>query len=293
MRYQDVEKLYHQLDRESRFKKLGLVDCAEENTLTFCENDKYVQKALSNKNIAAIITNQELAHFFEGRIPLIAVENPRQTFFRLHNYLASNTGFYGAFPERNISSSARIHPGAYISDRVVIGKNVVIEPGVIILDRVIIEDNVIVRAGSVIGAEGFEYKRTGDEIWPVIHAGGVWIKEFAEIGASNTLANATFGGYTIIGEHTKTDSLVYIAHDCVIGKRCLIGANASIMGRVLIKNDVWIGPSSSISHQIEIGDNASITLGSVVTKNIGKNEKVSGNFAISHNRFIEFIRSIR
>jgi UDP-3-O-[3-hydroxymyristoyl] glucosamine N-acyltransferase len=44
---------------------------------------------------------------------------------------------------------------------------------------------------------------------------------------------------------------------------------------------------------LTIGKKASISLGSVVTKDVKEGNRVSGNFAIDHDRFIAFIRSIR
>jgi UDP-3-O-[3-hydroxymyristoyl] glucosamine N-acyltransferase len=66
-----------------------------------------------------------------------------------------------------------------------------------------------------------------------------------------------------------------------------------IAGSVDIGEDVWIGPSAVISSGIRIGDRAAITLGSVVTRSVEAGKRVSGNFAIDHERFIQFLKSIR
>jgi len=66
-----------------------------------------------------------------------------------------------------------------------------------------------------------------------------------------------------------------------------------ISGNVRVGNDVWIGPSAAISNGITIGDNCWVSLGSVVTKDVQAGSRVSGNFAIDHEKFIQFIKSIR
>jgi UDP-3-O-[3-hydroxymyristoyl] glucosamine N-acyltransferase len=65
-----------------------------------------------------------------------------------------------------------------------------------------------------------------------------------------------------------------------------------IAGSATIGDDVWIVPNASVSSGIIIGDNAFITIGSVVVKNVPSSSKVSGNFAIPHNKFIENLKRI-
>jgi UDP-3-O-[3-hydroxymyristoyl] glucosamine N-acyltransferase len=73
----------------------------------------------------------------------------------------------------------------------------------------------------------------------------------------------------------------------------LRAAGAIVLGSTVVGDDVWIGPGAIISNELDIGDAAFITLGAVVTKNIARGEKVSGNFAIPHSRFLEHLRDIR
>ena len=98
---------------------------------------------------------------------------------------------------------------------------------------------------------------------------------------------------TIIGENSKTDNNVHIAHADKIGKRVFIAASTCIAGRVEIGNDVWIGPGVTVTNGISIGDKAHISIGSVVTKSVKGGEKVTGNFAIEHAKFINYLRKIR
>jgi UDP-3-O-[3-hydroxymyristoyl] glucosamine N-acyltransferase len=208
--------------------------------------------------------------------------------------LANHTDFYSKPFKVEIASSSRIHPTAYIANRNVrIGERCEIGPKASILEGSILEDDVVIRAGSVISTEGFEFAHIDKKIMPIIHTGGVLLHNRVEIQANCCISKAVFGGFTEIGEGTKLDNLIHIAHNVIIGERCLIAACAMVAGSAKIGDDVWIGPSASISSEVEIGDRAWITLGSVVTKNVGPDQRVTGNFAINHDRFIAFLKTIR
>ena len=94
-------------------------------------------------------------------------------------------------------------------------------------------------------------------------------------------------------DNVKVDNFVHIAHDCVIGERTLITAGVKFGGRTIVGNDCWIGINSTISNGLNIGNNVTISLGSVVTRDVADNLTVTGNFAIEHKKFIDFIKSIR
>jgi UDP-3-O-[3-hydroxymyristoyl] glucosamine N-acyltransferase len=101
---------------------------------------------------------------------------------------------------------------------------------------------------------------------------------------------ALFGGFTEIGDDTVVDNLVQVAHGVSIGRRCRIVACAAVGGSSIIGNDVWIGPNAIISSAIRIGDGARVSLGSVVIRDVPPGGRVSGNFAIDHERFMKLFK---
>jgi UDP-3-O-[3-hydroxymyristoyl] glucosamine N-acyltransferase len=215
-------------------------------------------------------------------------------FVALQNALVRDTDFYWKDAPSEIMEDTNIHPSAFISSKSVrIGHRVVIGPNASVLERTILGDDVTIRAGCVVGTEGFEFKRIGGEILPVFHDGGVRLGNRVEVQANTCISRGLFGATTEIGDDTKIDNLVHVAHNVRIGKRCLIAANAMLGGSATLGDDVWIGPGAQISSGVRIGDRASVTLGSVVTKDVAPGERVTGNFAIKHEKFIDFIRSIR
>jgi len=279
---------------EGEFESIGNITQNKLKQLSFIENEKYISIIPLNSSISCILTNKELIPFLPGDIGIIISDDPKKSFYQIHNYLARKTNFYGSPFDTIIGGSAKVHPSAHIAENNVhIGERCHVGPNATILENTVLENDVIIRAGSVIGTEGFRFERIGKEILPVYHVGGVLIHNRVEIQANACVANAKFGGdFTEIGEDTKIDNLVHIAHNVVIGKRCLIAASAIVAGSAIIGNDVWIGPNACISNKLTIGDGAYITMGSVVTKNVSSSQKVTGNFAIDHEKFIEFIKKI-
>lgn len=282
------------LVRDAEFLSLGLITYNSQQLLVFIEHEKYLSRISTNPNVTAIITSEELAKKIPIHIGVITAPNPRKAFYSIHNHLATNTNFYWSDFDTVIDKSAIIHPKAFVANRNVhIGKGVVIEPNVNIMEHSVIGNNSIIRAGSVVGSPGFEFSRTPEGIFAVEHAGGVKIEKNVEIQANCSIDRSVFGGFTIIGEETKISNLVHVAHNVKIGKRCLIAACAMIAGSVTIGDDVWIGPSASVSSEVVINNGASVTIGSVVTRNVAENQKVTGNFAIEHEKFMSFLKSIR
>ena len=281
------------INKSDSFESVGWVDHNYECMLSFCESQDYLSIALTRDNIAALFVKAEDIKNVDSEISFILSNNPKKDFYLFHNYLAKETNFYGKNVPTKISSTANIHETAFICEKnVKIGKNVIIEPKVTVLENSIIEDNVIIRAGSVIGCEGVEYKRFRDTMVSVIHAGGVWIKRNTVIGSNCCINKSVFDDFTVIDEGVIIGNLVSVGHNCIIGKRTLLLTHVMIGGSTIIDEDVWVGPGALIADRKKIGKEAFVTMGSVVTKDVSAGVKVSGNFAISHEKFIKHIKDL-
>lgn len=128
----------------------------------------------------------------------------------------------------------------------------------------------------------------------VNHCGGVIIGNNVEVQYNSCIDKALYTwDNTIIGDYTKLDNMVHLEHGVKIGERNLIASRVTIGGRTEIGNDSWIGLGAVISNGLIIGNEVSISLGAVVTKKMKDKERVSGNFAIDHNKYIDFIKNIR
>ncbi len=174
--------------------------------------------------------------------------------------------FIGAFTcvgERSeIGDKTQLRAGAKVGDDVRVGKNCVLHPNVFVENGCTIGDNVILHAGVVIGADGFGYVRDADSYLKFPQIGTVVIEDNVEIGANSCVDRGALGE-TRIGEGTKIDNLVQIAHNVQIGKRVVIAAQTGISGSTVIEDDCVIGG------QVGMGDHARVQSGAVIGSQAG------------------------
>jgi UDP-3-O-[3-hydroxymyristoyl] glucosamine N-acyltransferase len=161
------------------------------------------------------------------------------------------------------------------------------------LENSTLNRDVVIGPGTIIGSEDTLLFRRGSSSEKVLSAGGVLIGEKVEIHANCSVSRAIFGGNTIISAGTKFDNLIDIGQNAKIGERCFLAACASIGADVEMGKEVWIGPNSTVSDGVTLGDSSFVTIGSVVVEDVGPNQKVTGNYAIDHAKFIEFLKKIR
>jgi UDP-3-O-[3-hydroxymyristoyl] glucosamine N-acyltransferase len=161
-----------------------------------------------------------------------------------------------------IGEGSQILDGVKIGSNVLIGKNSVIHSNCVIYDNNSIGNDCIIHAGTIIGADGFGYVRDQNSYVKFPQIGTVIIEDNVEIGANSCVDRGALGE-TIIGEGTKIDNLVQIAHNVKIGKRVVIAAQTGISGSTIIEDDVVIGG------QVGIGDHARILSGAIIGSQAG------------------------
>ena len=285
---------------EKEFESLGLAGYNDgKNVCTFLAAAKYA--AGLSEGISMILTSQKVydelmsAGSLGGSYGICIVDNPRLTYFLLHNALCDSENYARPRFESKIAESAQISPLAYIAPyNVVIGENAVIEEFVSIKENTVIGDDCVIRTGTKIGGPGFEIKNDGTKTITVTHIGGVVIGNNVEIQQNSNVDKAIYPwDDTVIEDHVRINSMVQIAHGDKIGRFTEIVAHASIQGRVRIGENVWIGPGCVIRNGISIGDNARVNMGAVVTLSVPAGEAVSGNFARTHGKLIEEMRSYK
>lgn len=279
---------------EKSFSSLGLAGYNDgKDVCTFLAASKYADGI--SDGISMIITSKSVydellyQNKIDDKYGICIVEDPRITYFKLHNALCQNDEYKRKDFPSIVSDSAKISKLAYISDKnVKIGNNVVIEEFVSIKENTIIGDNSVIRAGSIIGGTGFEIKNSDGGLWTVTHIGGVIIGNNVEIQQSTTIDKAIYPwDNTILSDGVRINSQVQIAHGVKIDIDTEVVSNAGIQGRVKIGKGVWIGPNTAIRNGIKIGDNARVNIGAVVTLDVPDGASVSGNFAIEHSKMIQ------
>jgi UDP-3-O-[3-hydroxymyristoyl] glucosamine N-acyltransferase len=188
--------------------------------------------------------------------------------------------------EAAIGDDVVLFPGVYIGDGVRVGEGTVVYPNVSVLPNCIIGKNVIIHAGSVIGSDGFGYARDGDVSVKIPQTGIVQIGDEVEIGANNAIDRAAIGT-TVLEKGVKTDNLVQIGHNVVVGENSIIVAQVGIAGSTKIGMNVIIGPQAGIIDHLEIGDRATVVGGSGVVKSVPAGEVVSGFPTMPHRLWLK------
>lgn len=281
---------------EKAFEVLALtVSELDQPTCVFLDSSKY--QADLKENITMVLTTPEIGKTLPmDTFGICITEQPRLLFFELHNYLSKNEKQYHRQTASTIiGEDCIISPLASIAEKNVrIGNNVIIEEFVSIKENTSIGDHSIIRSGTIIGGQGFEFKVQPNCILAVEHCGGVNIGDNVELQQNNCVDRAIYPwDDTVIGDYSKTDNFVHTAHGVKIGKCVRVAACTCIAGRVVLKDNVWIGPGVTLINGAVIGEKASVSLGSVVTKDVAAGKIVTGNFAVDHKKYIAFLKTIR
>ncbi len=161
-----------------------------------------------------------------------------------------------------IGERSRIGPGCAIGDGVSIGADCLLHSHVTIYAGVTIGDRAVLHSGCVLGADGFGFVRAGDHYAKFPQIGRVVIGNDVEIGANSCVDRAALGA-TEIGDGSKLDNMVHIAHNCRIGRHVLIAAQTGLSGGVVVEDYAVIGG------QVGIGDKVRIESGAVLGSGCG------------------------
>ena len=135
-------------------------------------------------------------------------------------------------PRAEIGAGTLIAAGAVVGPDVCVGRHCAIGAGATIL-RALIGDRVVIRPGARIGQEGLGHVPGTRGNWNIPQVRRVIIQDDSEIG-TNAAIDCGSTRDTIIGEGSKIDNLVQIAHNVIIGRHCLIGAQACLGGNVSV-----------------------------------------------------------
>ena len=285
---------------------------AKKGSLSFILESKNL-KQTETTEASALMTYTELLD-----VPnQIIVKNPREALYKvIHAFLKTDT------PSGNRSEKAHIDQTAQLGERVTIdpfvvigeaskvgeethvhanvvigkncqiGKQCILYPNVTIYDNTVIGDRVIVHSGAVIGADGFGYYQDQEKVYNKLpHIGRVVIENDVEIGA-NTCIDRGCLSETRIGEGSKLDNLVQIAHNVDVGKRNVYAAQVGFAGSAKVGDDVQIGGQAGINDVI-IGSEVTIAAKSGVTKNIANRKVVAGFPAQDYEKWVEMIALLR
>ena len=267
---------------------------AGEGELSFFGNPKYLT-ALRHSRASAVLVPRgfEPPEGLPPTLALVAVDNPSLAFAQLLERFAppAVADVPGIAPTAVLGQGVRlgenvsIQPYAVLEDGVEIGDGTYIGahvfigagssvgagsriyPHVTIRERSRLGQRVIVHGGTVIGSDGFGFEMQGGRHVKIPQTGIVQIDDDVEIGANCTIDRARFGR-THIGEGTKIDNLVQIAHNVVVGPHCILVSQVGISGSTKLGQYVTLAGQVGIVGHVEIGDQAVVAAKSGVSKDV-------------------------
>jgi UDP-3-O-[3-hydroxymyristoyl] glucosamine N-acyltransferase len=273
---------------EFSFFELGLSNATTEGSLSFFDDARYAQQLNENTFILGVFVSPENLNLISAQKVPIIVDDPRWCYFTLYNYLAKENKVSFASV---IDPTATIHKTAFVAEsNVIIGKNTTILPNASILEDVEIGDDCIISSGTVIGSEGFEYKKTSKGIIPVKHDGKVIIGNNVQIGANTCIDKGFSFRHTKIANEVMIDNLIHVAHGVQIGEGSFIIAGTVLGGSTSIEDNVWVGINASTAPGITLKSKAFISMGAVVTRSVEEGQQVTGNFAVGHDVFLKNLK---
>ena len=271
-------------DLERRISGIGPLDRAGPNDISFLDGAKYVQQAATTV-AGACLTTPRFVDALPGQVSVLSVREPYRAFVEVARTLfpdslrpSSLFEANGVAPGAHVHPSARLEngvtvdPGAVIGPGAEIGSGTVIGAGAVIGAKVrigrdcaigpnatimhaLIGDRVIIYPGCTIGQDGFGFVRGPRGAHKVPQVGRVIIQDDVEIGANSCVDRGAIRD-TVIGEGSKIDNLVQIAHNVSIGRHCLLAGQVGISGSTTVEDGVIMGGQVGVTDHLTVGAGA-------------------------------------
>jgi len=279
-------------------ERLSAPDQADHGCAIFI-NRKYAVEDAGDTNAGLILIKEEFVDAFKNKnkAAVMVCENPRLSFSILARALHASRSETDP-PEIGISKTAKIAEGcaisrsasigdgAEIAANCVIGPYAVIGQGVVLgqgcsvsphatLTHAIVGEECCIRGGAVVGEAGFGFVPTPAGLKHVPQLGRVLLGREVDIGANTTVDRGALGD-TQIGDYSKIDNLVQIAHNVTIGSNCAIAAQTGISGSTDIGDNVMIGGQAGVADHVTIGSDAVIKARAAILVNVPANEHYGG-----------------
>src|SRR5437667_3539241 len=285
-------------DSSRAIRDVAALESAGPDELAFAEGERALVRAATSR-AGCILIAKDAPSTLTGKLAsktTLAVSHPKLAFIRaaeavrpaarpapgMHSttvigpevQLAAGVSV-GAYVviERGVTVGAgtRLGAGAFLGEGVVVGAECVLHPRVVVYPQARIGNRVVLHAGAVIGSDGFGYVLAEGRYQKFPQLGQVIIEDDVEVGSNTTVDRGSLGT-TRIGEGTKIDNLVQVAHNVKIGRHCVIAAQTGISGSAeigdyaVIGGQVGIGEKARIEDQAAIGGQAGVLPGRVVRK---------------------------
>ena len=186
-----------------------------------------------------------------------------------------------AMPTAVVGEDARVgdrtvlHPGVVIGPGAVVGADCVLHAGAKVLADCVLGDRITLHANAVVGADGFGYRLTAGGFEKLPHTGRAVLCDDVEIGACATVDRGMVGD-TVVGEGTKIDNQVQIAHNVRVGRHNALAAHVGVAGSSSTGDWVRMGGQSGIADHVNVGDNVAVGAKAAVMSDVPDGTDVHG-----------------
>lgn len=279
------------------------LESAGPSDLAYMDNARYGEALAATRAGICLVSPRFAARVPAGTVALVS-RDPYRVYAgllaRLHPDAARPGSLYGAsgicagahvHPEARLEAGVRIDPGAVVGPGAEIGSGSVVGPGAVIgpgvrvgrdcsigagstLTHALLGNRVIVHPGARIGQDGFGFAMGATHL-KVPQIGRVIVQDDVEIGANTTIDRGASRD-TVIGEGTKIDNLVQIAHNVVIGRHCVIVSGVGISGSTTLEDYVVLGGQVGVVGHLRIGRGSQIAGSSNVNRDVPPGSRWGG-----------------
>lgn len=292
-------------DRSLPIDGVAPLDQAQSGALTFLDNPRYAADLARTRATACLVAARHAGDVPPGTLALVVAEPYRAVaavLARLYPDALRPASVFGAegvspgtfvHPEARLEPGVTIDPGAVIGPRAeigsgtVVGANCVVGPDVRIgrscsigphatILNALIGNRVIIHPGARLGQDGFGFAMGPRGHVKVAQIGRVVIQDDVEIGANTTIDRGS-NRDTIIGEGSKIDNLVQIAHNVVIGRHCVIVSQSGISGSTTVGDFAALGGQAGLTGHLTIGAGAQIGAQAGVMADVAAGARIVGS----------------
>jgi UDP-3-O-[3-hydroxymyristoyl] glucosamine N-acyltransferase len=292
-------------DGKASVSGIAPLDRADASQLSILSSGRYVAMMASTK-AGVVLVDPEFRDAAGTARARIIVKHP------LEKLLALLPRFYPfEAPVPGVASTARLGKGVTLGERVsiseyaIVGANAKLADGVVIGSHCVVGERVsigegsrlwpgvtiypgatlgartMVHSGARIACDGFGYVFRDGAHQKIPHVGRCIIGDDVEIGANTTIDRGSIDD-TVIGNGTKIDNLVHIAHNVRIGEKCLLMAQVGVAGSVIVGDGAILAGQAGISGHLSIGAGARVAAQAGVFGDIPAGESWSGYPARPH-----------
>lgn len=183
-----------------------------------------------------------------------------------------------------LADDVRIGPGAWVGRGVEIGRASVVHGNVSLYPGTVLGERCVVHAGAVLGADGFGFVTVEGAHRKIPQVGRVVVGDDVEIGANTTIDRGALDD-TVIGDGTKVDDLVMVAHGVKVGRHCFLVSQSGVAGSTSVGDRVTFAGQSGAAGHLKIGANSTIAAKSAVFADLPEGSFVAGIPAVDHREW--------